>query len=329
MSCGTPATRRLVLAATGALLLPRAVDAQRAKRRRIAFLNLGSRASAEAYFGVLQQGLHALGYLDEDIEIEIRGANGHLERLSDLAAELVHLGPEVIIGLGPAVVQALRQAAPTIPIVMVDVADPVGLGFVASLAHPAANVTGLANLAQETVGKRLQLLKTAIPDAERIAMLVNPGNRGNILQLEATREAAGTLRIELLPVETRAAGEIESAFALMARGRAEALIVASDPVFFLEKTRIVDLAARQKLPAIYQLREYSTIGGLMSLGPDLNDLWGRAASFVDKILKGAKPADLPVEQPTKFELVVNLKAAQALGLTIPPSILAGADEVIE
>ena len=179
------------------------------------------------------------------------------------------------------------------------------------------------------MGKRLQLLKTAIPDAERIAMLVNPGNRGNNLQLQATREAAGTLRLELLPVEARAAGEIDAAFVILARGHAEALIVASDPVFFLEKSRIVELAARQKLPAIYQFREYSVIGGLMSLGPDLNDFWGRAASYVDKILKGAKPADLPVEQPTKFELVVNLKTAQALGLTIPPVILAGADEVIE
>src|SRR5205823_4450711 len=166
-------------------------------------------------------------------------------------------------------------------------------------------------------------------DAERIAMLVNPGNRGNILQLQATREAAGTLRLELLPVEARAVGEIDAAFVMLARGHAEALIVASDPVFFLERTRIVELAARQKLPAIYQLREYSAIGGLMSLGPDLTGLWERAASYVDKILKGAKPADLPVEQPTKFQLVVNLKTAQALGLTIPPTILAGADEVIE
>src|SRR5438105_6659843 len=277
MSRGTPATRRLVLAAAGVLLLPRAVDAQRVKRRRIAFLNLGSRASAEEYSGVLRQGLRALGYSDEDIEIEIRGADGHLERLSDLAAELVRLGPQALIGLGPAAVQALRQATETIPIVMVDVADPVGLGFVASLAHPGANVTGVANLAQETVGKRLQLLKTAIPDAKRIAMLVNPGNRGNNLQLQATREAAGTLRLELLPVEARAAGEIDAAFVVLARGHAEALIVASDPVFFLEKTRIVELAARQKLPAIYQFREYSVIGGLMSYGPDLSDLWGRAA----------------------------------------------------
>jgi len=329
MSRGTPATRRLVLAAAGALLLPRAVDAQRVKRRRIVFLNLGSRASAETYFGVLRQRLRALGYLDEDIEIEIRGADGHLERLSHLAAELVRLGPEVVIGLGPAAVQAVRQATETVPIVMVDVTDPVGLGFITSLAHPGANVTGVANLAQETVGKRLQLLKTAIPDAERIAMLVNPGNRGNILQLQATREAAGTLHMELLSVEARAAGEIDAAFVMLARGHAEALIVASDPVFFLEKTRIVELAARQKLPAIYQFREYSVIGGLMSYGPDLNDFWGRAASYVDKILNGAKPADLPVEQPNKFELVVNLKTAQVLGLTIPPSILAGADEVIE
>ena len=218
MSRGTPATRRLVLAAAGALLLPRAVDAQRAKRRRITFLNLGSRASAEVYFGVLQQRLRALGYLDEDIEVEIRGADGHLERLSDIAADLVRLGPEVVIGLGPAAVQAVRQATETIPIVMVDVADPVGLGFVTSLAHPGANVTGVANLAQETVGKRLQLLKTAIPDAERIAMLVNPGNRGNILQLQATREAAGTLHMELLSVEARAAGEIDAAFVMLARG---------------------------------------------------------------------------------------------------------------
>jgi putative ABC transport system substrate-binding protein len=329
MSPGTSPTRRLVLAAAGALLLPRAARAQMAKRRRIAFFSGGSPSNQAPQLEAFRQGLRALGYGDENLGIEIRYADGHAQRLADLAAELVHLALEVIVALGPAAVQAAKQATSTIPIVMVSVADPVGAGFVASLAHPGGNVTGLANLAQETMGKRLQLLKTAIPDAERIAILLNPGNPGNILQLQAARQPARTLRTELLSAEAGSLDDVDSAFATMTRERADALIVLADPISIAAKSRIVELAASHKLPAIYPTREFAMVGGLMSYGTHLNNLNRSAASYVDKILKGAKPADLPVEQPTKFELIVNLKTAQALGLTIPPAILAGADEVIE
>ena len=329
MSPITSPTRRLVLAAAGALLLPRAARAQKAKRRRIAYLSAGSRPLMEPTFGAFRQGLRALGYRDDDIEIEERYADASPGRLPELAAELVHLAPEVIVAPGPAAVRATKQATSTIPIVMVSVADPVGAGFVASLAHPGGNVTGLANLAQETMGKRLQLLKTTIPGTERIAILLNPGNPGNILQLQAARQPARTLRTELLSVEYGSLDDIDGAFATMTRERADSLIVLADPISIEAKGRIVELAASHKLPAIYPTRESAMVGGLMSYGTDLNDLNRSAATYVDKILKGAKPADLPVEQPTKFELVVNLKTAQALGLTVPTVILAGADEVIE
>jgi putative tryptophan/tyrosine transport system substrate-binding protein len=320
-------TRRLVLTAAGALLLPRAAGAQGATHHRIAVLSPGSPPSAA--LEALRQGLSALGYGDEALEIEIRYADGHMERLPGVAAELVRLAPEVIVAGGPAAVQAAKQATATIPIVMVNVADPVGAGFVASLAHPDDTITGLANLAQDTVGKRLQLLKGAAPGAGRIAILVNPANRGNLLQFQAAQQAAPTLRIEVLAVEARAAAEIDGAFDAVTRDRVDALFVAEDPVFTAAGERIVELAASRRSPAIYQSREWVRIGGLMSYGADLNDLYRHVAAYVDKILKGAKPADLPVEQPTKFQLVVNMKTAQALGLTIPTVILAGADEVIE
>jgi putative ABC transport system substrate-binding protein len=301
--------------------------AQPARHYRIAILFPASRVSSEPNRGALNEGLRALGYGKADIEIEVRNADGHLERLPDLAAELVRLSPEVIVAGAPAAVKAAQQATATIPIVVVNVADPVGAGFVASLARPGGNVTGLANLAQETVGKRLQLLKTTIPGAVRIAILFNPGNPGNVLQFQAARQAAGALLTDLLSVEARGPDEIEGAFAAMTRAHSEALFVADDPIF--DVVKITGLAASHGLPTIYQRREYVTVGGLISYGPDLSNLYGQAASYVDKILKGAKPADLPVQQPTKYELVINLKTAKALGLTVPQLLLAQADEVIE
>ena len=308
-------------------MLLRTTVAQSGTRRRIAYLDLGG--SDEPFLDAFRQGLRALGYGDADFAIETRYADGHAERLPDLAAELVRLAPEVIVGLGAAPVKAAKQATAAIPIVMVEVADPIGLEFVASLAHPGGNVTGMANLAAETLGKRMQLLKAPIPDAERIAILSNPGNVGNILQRQLAQESARTLGIEPLSVEARAPAEIDGAFDTMIRERASALIVLGDNLFILEMSRIVELAASHRLPAVYQFREYAAIGGLMSYGADAKDDFRQAAGYVDKILRGAKPADLPVEQPTKFDLVVNLKTAQALGLTIPPAILAGAGEVIE
>jgi putative ABC transport system substrate-binding protein len=329
MTPGPSPTRRRVLAAAGTLLLPIAARAQTAKRRRIAYLASGSPAAAEPFLEVFRQALRALGYRDDgDIEIEIRGADGQVERLPDLARELVHLGPEVIVTATPQAAYAAKQATSTIPIV-ISIGDPVGLGFVSSLAHPGGNITGLSTVSPEMAGKWLQLLKTVIPGTERIAFLVNLRNPQQVPLLQIAQQAARTLRTDLLSVEASTSDEIDDAFATMAREHAQALIVTGDPVFFLERPRIVGYTASHKLPAIFQWREFAAIGGLMSYGPDQIDLFRRAATYVDKILKGAKPADLPVEQPTKFQLVVNLKTAQALGLTIPTVILAGADEVIE
>jgi putative ABC transport system substrate-binding protein len=323
--------RREFIALFGGAMVSRSVPArtQPAKRRRIAYLSAQSRAAGEPRVGVFREGLRALGYRDDDIEIEERYAEGHFERLADLAAELVRLATEVIVVSSPQAVQALKQATLTIPVVMTVVGDPVGLGFVRSLAHPGGNVTGLSTVSQDMAGKWVELIKTAVPGAERLAFLLNPTNPAYGVVWQGAQQAARSLHIELLPVDARAPDEIDGAFAAMARERADALIGWGDPVFLLEKSRIVEFAASRKLPAIYQFRDFVAIGGLMSFGPDLNDLVRRGAAYVDKILKGAKPADLPVEQPTKFQLVVNLKTAQALGLTIPPLIFAGADEVIE
>jgi putative tryptophan/tyrosine transport system substrate-binding protein len=246
-----------------------------------------------------------------------------------LAAELVRLAPEVIVAASPRVVAALKQLTSTIPIVMTSAGDPVGLGFVASLARPGGNITGLSTQSQDMAGKWVEMLTTAAPGAKRIAFLFNSGNPAHTVVLQGAREAAQSLRIELLPIDARTPDELDGAFAAMAREHVDALIGWGDPVLTSGRIRIVDFAATHKVPAIYQFYDYVAVGGLMSFGPDLNDLNWRAAAYVDKILKGAKPADLPVEQPTKFRLAVNLKAAQALGLTIPPLLLARADEVIE
>ena len=320
MTPGPSPTRRLVLAAAGALLLPHAATAQPATRRRVAYLATASRAVAEPLLGALREGLRALGYADDELAIQLHYADGHAERLPDLAAELVRLAPEVIVAGSTAAVQAAKQATSTIPIVMAVPTDPVAFGFVASVAHPGGNVTGMSSaFSHDLAGKLLQLLQTVIPGIERIAILLNSDNPGRAPYLQIAQQAARTLRAELLPVEARTADEIGGAFAIMTREHAGALIVPGDPTFLSERSRIVELAAMHKLPAIYGLREFAVIGGLMSYGIDLKENFRHAATFVDKILKGAKPADLPVEQPTKFQLVVNLKTAQALGLTIRQS----------
>ena len=329
MSRVTPATRRRVLAAAGASLLPRLASSQSVKRRRIATLGQGSRAGGAVTWEAFWQGLRALGYADQELAIESRWADGHVERLPELAAELVRLAPEVIVtGSVPAALAAKRATA-TIPIVVTLMNDPVGNGLVASLAHPGGNVTGLSSMQEDTVAKEVQLLKTAVPGAERIAVLFDSANPTHAGVLNTVREAAQSLHTGLLSIEARAPNEIDGAFSVMAREHADALVVLGGPLAMNQKSRIVELAASYKLPAIYYERELVLVGGLMSYGTDLRDVNKRAATYVDKILKGARPADLPVEQPTKFELVVNLKTAQALGLTLPPSILARADEVIE
>jgi len=264
--------------------------------------------------------------------IEYRDAERKYERLPALAAELITLKVDVIVvGSTPAALAA-KQATRTIPIVLAFVADPVGSGLVTSLARPGGNVTELSFLAPELVGKRLELLKQAVPGVSRVAALWHPGDYGERTEKDMLKEAdvaARALGLRLQVVEARGPEDFDRAFSDMTRARAGAVIVQSTNIFLIERRRLVDLAAKNRLPAMYLAREFVDAGGLMSYAPNVADLYRRAAGYVDRILKGAKPADLPVEQPTKFELVINLKAAKALGLTIPQSVLGRADQVVE
>ena len=264
--------------------------------------------------------------------IEYRDAEGKLERLPALAAELVALKVDVIVAANTVAALAAKQATRTLPIVFASVGDPVTSGLVTSLARPGGNVTGLSVLAPELVGKCLELLKQAVPGVSRVAVLWQPGGLGERTEkdmLKAAEVAARALGVRLQFVEARGPADFDRAFSDMTRARAGALTVLPSTMFFNERRRLVDLAAKNRLPAVYTSREFVDAGGLMAYGPNLADLFRRAATYVDKILKGAKPADLPVEQPTKFELVINLKAAKALGLEVPPLLIAQADELIE
>jgi len=320
--------RELILALRSALVISFA-GAARAQptRRLVAILAPGSGTGEDA--SLLQEAVSELGYRSQNLAVEVRAAGGDMALLPELARELVRLTPDVIVAGGAPAAQAALQATATIPIIMMNVADPIAAGLVASLAHPGGTVTGIANLAQETVGKRLQLLKALVPNAVRIAVLHNPSNAGNMTQLQAAREAAPSLGIELLPIAAGEVGRIDGAFAVLTAGRAEGVFVPDDPVFALAADRIVARSITAGIPTIFQSRRFASAGGMMSYGTDLGALYRQVAVYVDKILKGAKPADLPVAQPTKFELVINLKTAKALGLTVPSLLLAQADEVIE
>jgi ABC-type uncharacterized transport system substrate-binding protein len=332
--------RRTFLAGTGAVLLAAPLDAegqQAAKVARIGYLSTNLAAGLAANPHMLEpflQGLRDLGYVEgRNVVIEYRDAKGKYERLPALAAELVALKVDVIVvGGGTPGALAAKQATKTIPIVFSAAADPVGSGLVTSLARPGGNVTGLSSLAPDLVGKCLELLKQAVPGVSRVAALWEPGvlpERTEKDMLKAADVAARALGVRLQVVEVRGPADFDRAFSDMTRARAGALAVFGGSVIFIERRRFVDLAAKHRLPAVYFSREFVDAGGLMAYGPDLADLLRRAATYVDKILKGAKPGDLPVEQPTKFELVINLKTAKALGLTIPPSLLGRADEVIQ
>jgi putative ABC transport system substrate-binding protein len=279
----------------------------------------------------LPRRLHELGWVKgQNLAIEFRAADGRPDRLPGLAADLVRAGVDVIVAVSPPAIRAARDATRVIPVVMAfSGIDPVRAGFVASLARPGGNVTGLAILATDVVVKRLQLLKEALPGARRITVLVNPRNPSTAEQLAALRAVAPALRVEVQPVEVERSGEYADAFAAIARTRADALIVPSDPEFFRDHRRLVDLAARRRTPASYEWREFVEMGGLMSYGASLDDLATRVARYVDRILRGAEPADLPVEQPTRFELAINLGTARALGLAIPPALLLRADRLID
>ena len=265
----------------------------------------------------------------QNIAIESRWAEGKYDRYSALTADLVRLKVDVIVAVGGRATQDAQRATRTIPIVMSVVIDPLGSGLVVSLARPGGNVTGLTIMASDLVGKQLELLKEVVPKVSRVALLWNPANPGSAPQLREAEAAARALGVRLQTLEARDPQEIDSAFAAMTRERAGALVILADAILTNQRRQIAELAAKRRLPAVYGVSEYAEAGGLMFYGPSSLDLERRAATFVDKILKGAKPADLPVEQPNKFELVINLKTAKALGLTIPPSVLARADHVIQ
>ena len=311
-------------------LLSFPADAQQPKKvQRIGLLSSGSPSSTKEGVEAFRQRLHELGYVEgQNIVIEYRYAEGVPDRFPNLAAELVKLKVDIIIVGGTPATQAAKNATKTIPIVMSSVADPVGTGLIASLAHPGGNVTGLSNLYEDLGGKQLELLKEAFPKISRMAVLWDPVNVGNVLMLKDLKVVAGTLRITLQPLEVHVPDDLESAFAAITREGASALSVLMNSVTGTYRSRIVDFAAKSRLPAIYGESRWVDAGGLMSYGPDYIDIWRRTATYVDKILKGAKPAELPVQQPTKFEFVINLKAAKQIGLTIPPDVLARADRVI-
>ncbi|HEV8531533.1 MAG TPA: ABC transporter substrate-binding protein [Methylomirabilota bacterium] len=327
--------RRIFMAvmAGGLLAAPLAAEGQQAgKILRIGFLSPSSPSDSRnpLRLGALQEGLRELGYVEgQNLSIESRWAEGKYERLPGLAAELVRLKVDVIVTYAPPAIQAAKEATATIPIVMGGVIDPVATGFVASLARPGGNITGLSLMAPELVGKQLEILKEVVPKVTRVAVLGNPANAGTTVQLRHAQDAARTLRLQLQPLQARGANEIDSAFAAMTEKGAGAVVVLVDAMFVDQRTRIADLATRRHLPSVYGLIDFAEAGGLMFYGANDADRFRRAAYLVDKILKGAKPADLPIEQPTKFDLVINLKTAKALGLTIPQSLLQRAYEVIQ
>jgi ABC-type uncharacterized transport system substrate-binding protein len=293
---------------------------------RVGYLGLIENPDFDAAF---RKGLHEQGYVEgQTIHLEYRYAGGRVERLAELATELVNLKVDVIVASSTLAIEAAKQATKTIPIVFPVTPDPVASGFVTSLARPGANITGLSILALDLAGKRVELLKEVIPRISRVAVLWNPTNSGGTLALKETEAAAKGLGIRLQTLEVRGPNDFESAFRAATKEQAGALIVLPDNVFGSQRGRLSDLGIKHRLPEIFPTGEYVEAGGLMSYGPRASDLYQRAATYVDKILKGAKPADLPVEQPTKFEFIVNLKTAKQIGLTIPPNVLARADRVI-
>ena len=326
-------TRKTLIVLLVALSLgsvPLAEAQQPTKVHRIGYLTASSLSAITFRTEAFRQGLHELGYVEgKNIVIEWRSAEGKADRLPGLAAELVRLKVDIIVSAGPTVTRAAKESTATIPIVMTQDTDPVGSGFVANLARPGGNVSGLATLSPEISGKQLELLKEIVPRLSRVAVIGNSTNPGNAHELRETELAAAAFGVQIQYLDVLGSKDIETAFRAANKGRADALLVLGNPVLNAHRTKVADLAVKSRLPTTYTRPEFVEAGGLMTYGVSYNDLYRRAAYYVDKILKGAKPADLPVEQPTKFELVINLKTAKQIGLTIPPNVLARADKVIK
>jgi putative ABC transport system substrate-binding protein len=324
-------SKKVISLALGAVLVALSVPTeaqQPTKILRIGFLAAASQSALSDRIEAFRLGLRALGYLEgKNIVIEWRYAEGKLDRLPGLAAELVRLKVEVIVTAGTATRPA-KEATVTIPIVMMNDSDPVGSGFVASLARPGGNITGFSTLAPELSGKQLELLKEIVPRLSRVAVFGTSTRPGNAQALREVELAAAALKVKLQYLDVLGSKDIETAFRAASKGRAEAALVLASPIFIIQRTQIADLAVKSRLPAIYDRREFVDDGGLMSYGTNFTDLARRAATYVDKILKGRTPADLPVEQPMRFEFIINLNAAKAIGLTIPPNVLVRADKVI-
>ena len=326
--------REFITLLGGATAWPLAARAQQPAGRvyRVGYLGIPSREQMPLHLTrALEEGLRSLGYrVGENVAIEYRFANGELERLPALATELVRLGVDVIVTVfNPSIVAAMK-ATTTIPIVMISSVDPVGTGLVASLARPGGNVTGLAvDTGSEIFGKRFELLKETLPNLSRVGILFNPDVAATRSRLPSMMEIAPTLGLTLVAVEARGLDALEQAFAIMVRERAQAFVMLGDAVLFNHCNQIAEMALRNRLPAASVQRQYADAGFLLTYGADYRDLYRRAAGVVDKIFKGAKPADLPVEQPTKYELVINLKTAKTLDIIVPPTLLTRADEVIE
>jgi putative ABC transport system substrate-binding protein len=319
-------------ATPGLLTLPPAASAQQAGMAyRIGYLSAPTRASVENALQAFLRALRELGWVEgQNLIIEFRWADGKIERLPDLAAQLVRLKVDLIVAPAGSAALAAKNATGNIPIVMIFPSDPVALGLVASLSRPGGNITGTTSTpSSEIFGKQLQILKETIPHLSRVAFLSNPAEPSFALQSREVEAAARSLAIRLQRVEARGPQEFEGAFAAMARERAEAILVGSEATFLVPRARVAELALKGRLPTMCSYRESVEAGGLLAYAVNMSDFIGRAASYVDKILKGAKPANLPVEQPTKFELVINLKTAKALGLAIPQTVLLRADEVIQ
>ena len=320
-----------ILSAVVLLAVAVIAEAQQPKKvPRIGYLTASTPVAQLPGTEALREGLREFGYVEgQNIAIEFRYAEEKPEQLPALAAEMVRLKVDVIVTGGPTATRTAKETTNTVPIVMSQDSDPVGNGFVASLARPGGNITGLATLSPELSGKRLELLKEIVPKLNRVAVLGTSTNPGNAQGLKETELAAKAFRMQLQYLDVRDPKDIEIAFREASREQADAVLVLGGPVVLPQRTKVAELAVKNRLPAIYNRPEFVEAGGLVSYSASYTDMSRRAATYVDKILKGAKPADLPVEQPTKFEFIINLKAAKQIGLTIPPNVLARADKVIK